>query len=149
VNLATLAGSPPPTTTTVHVPTLYAFTGSLHLPGRLGHKDHCLLRGRYEGMASLTSLGPSTIAIDFCVVAKSPNFGVDTGEFRIEALDGSVAGPITGGFLEFDGDLQLDLVVDEGTGMYTGAMGSATFVGELDDTVLNGILGELTGSFSA
>ncbi len=149
VNLTAIVGSPPPTSTTIPEPTIYIFAGAFHAPGLLAQTDDCLLRGKYEGTAMLSSLGSSTIFLDFCVVATSSPFALDHGEFRIEAPAGSVGGPVTAGFLEFDADLHLEMVIDNGTGAYAGASGAATFDGALDDTVVHGIKGDITGSFSA
>jgi hypothetical protein len=142
VRLGTAPGTPPPeTTTSSPTSTVIAFGGEIPrspwtyddtVPG-------CFAFTTFTFATDLSTLGESTVAVEFCTGINPPTFPVSSGTFSLSAGDGSLNGVVSGGQVgplvrldPFTNALHLDITITGGTGAFGQATGTATIDGFLE-----------------
>lgn len=149
-SLAATAGATGATGGT-ELPVSGSFTGT----GNFDSPPDCVaFHTWHDGSGTLTSLGDSTIHLDYCVTYTSTGPSPLAGTFTIEAAGGTLTGDVTGelaAVAEPEGyPAHYELTVTRGTGDYTGATGSLVIeaIWDGDPTPVYSIHGTVSGSIT-
>jgi hypothetical protein len=153
-------GTPPPTSSSSSVPstTTFTFSGNVVLPNGFGPDDPaCAFNLDWHGPVNLAPFGPGNLALAICLADLDVNtnrFPVVHATFDLSVSDGTVSGPFTsgevgppfGGPVEIFTPFHLVFEINDGTGAYSGANGTASLDGDFS-TVSNQFVGVFSGTF--
>jgi hypothetical protein len=120
----------------VELPVAGPFVGTA--PFELG-AGCSFVRQSMNGTAELSTLGSSTVELNFCVTS-SPFVIEPGGSFSIVGVEGSLSGDVPSGSLNFNtfpAGFHLDLIVAVGTGAFAGATGNLAVDGTFEFSAVN------------
>ncbi len=156
MRISRLIGSPDPASTTSGTPTGTVIDGSIAGAGLTEFTTTpCYSESAYTLSGDLTTLGPSTVELTYCVVFDdtapiSVAFVVVNGSFTITAPDGTLSGSIPGRHLDLDlpaFTFRLDLAIESGTSAYAGAQGDVHARIRLTQSFMQAS-GKISGAFT-
>jgi hypothetical protein len=158
VGVLGVSGTPPPPSSSSSVPptTTYTFGGDVVLPSVIGPNDPaCVYNLDWHAPVNLSPFGPGNLALQICLLELDPatdRFPLVHATFDLSVSDGTVSGPSTSGIVgppisfpppEIFVPFHLVFEINDGTGAYSGAIGTASVDGDFNSTT-----GQFVGVFN-